>query len=215
MDRVLPQREARFREVANKRQLNLTVVLENVHDPHNISAVLRSCDSVGVHEVFVIYSEPDLYRDFLELNKTIASGANKWLDVHFYTDLDLCMNTVKSRYKKIYTTHLSEDAADLYDLDLTDSVALFFGNEKDGLSKEALAYSDGNFIIPQVGMVQSLNISVACAVCLYEAFRQRKFKDFYQNNPSSNAAQKEGLAQSFYQRHINREKRIKIARITE
>ena len=215
MDTVLPQREARYRDVASKRQANLTVILEDVHDPHNISAVLRSCDSVGVNEIFVVYRDPRLYRDYLELNKTIASGANKWIDVHFYTDLVLCMKHVQKKYTHIYTTHLAEDSVELYELDLKDSVALFFGNEKDGLTEEALAYTNGNFIIPQMGMVQSLNISVACAVSLYEAYRQRAKANMYLDNPTQTAEQQDALAQSYYQRSFNREKREKIPRIVE
>ena len=80
---------------------------------------------------------------------------------------------MKSKYDKIYSTHLSKDAVSIYDLELTQSVALLFGNEHEGCTEEALSYSDGNFIIPQYGMVRSLNISVACAISLYEAQRQR------------------------------------------
>src|SRR6185436_18898253 len=84
------------------------------------------------------------------------------------------------RYKKIYTTHLSTDAVGLHELNLTEPVALVFGNEHSGVSDEIIAMADGNFIIPQVGIIKSLNISVACAVSLYEAYRQKMNAGHYE-----------------------------------
>lgn len=204
MEGITDQRAAKFKQVAHQRQTNLTIILENVHDPHNISAVLRTADSVGVKEIFVVYTDPRLDREHLELNKRTSSGANKWVDVHFYTDLKACMTHVRKNYDHIFTTHLAEDSKSLYELDLTASIALFFGNERDGLSEEALSYTNGNFIIPQMGMVQSLNISVACAVCLYEAHRQRDIKGMYQEHTPSTDYQKKAMFHSYYLRHFNR-----------
>lgn len=186
------RREEKFRKVIRQRQANLTVVLENVHDPHNIGAVLRSCDSVGIKEIYVLYTEPDLQMDRLYLGKNSAAGALKWVDVNFYRDPATCFADIKSKYEKIYSTHLADDSVEIYDLNLADSVALLFGNERDGVSETAQKYADGNFIIPQVGMVESLNISVACAVTLYEAHRQRREKGMYDQHPTlSEAAQEE------------------------
>ena len=168
----------RIEDTVSNRQLDLTVVLENVHDPHNISAVLRTCDSVGIREIFVLYSDSTPVEK-LELGKKSSAGARKWVDIHFYQDTKACFEHIKSKYDKIYSTHLSKDASSVYDLELTQSVALLFGNEHEGCSEEALSYSDGNFIIPQHGMVRSLNISVACAISLYEAQRQRLLKNKY------------------------------------
>ena len=212
---ILPGRAARFKEVISKRQGNLTVVLENVHDPHNIGAVLRSCDSVGIKEIFVIYSDPYLFRENLYLSPNTASGANRWIDVHFYTDIDLAMTHIQRNYDTILTTHLAEDSKDLYDLDLTQSVALMFGNERDGLSKEALAYSNGNFIIPQVGMVQSLNISVACAVTLYEALRQRQKANMYLDNTTETETEKTALFAAYHERQVAKDKRKTTRRISK
>lgn len=169
--------------------MDLTVILENVHDPFNIGAVLRSCDSVGIREVFVVYTDPSLLTNRLSIGRRTAMGTQKWVDVHLYTDLDFCMETVRSRYDKIYSTNLSEDSKSIYDFDLTKNIALMFGNESDGLSQEILQHSDGNFLIPQWGMAQSLNISVACAITLYEAQRQRQTKGFYENNPTDSEVQ--------------------------
>lgn len=212
---MTPERESKFRKVASRRQPNLTVILENVHDPHNVGAVLRTCDSVGIKEIFVLYSEPKLNRERLELGKQSSSGARRWVDVHFYTDTKTCFQHVRQKYQFIYSTHLSDNAADLYELDLSASVALLFGNEHDGLSQEALSYSDRNFLIPQMGMVESLNISVACAVTLYEAFRQRNNKGFYEENILLNEAQAEQLFRHYAQIHNTKDKRANVERLND
>ncbi len=173
------RRLERFREVVRNRQFDLTVVLENVQDSHNIGAVMRTCESVGICEIFVLYTEPQLTQDHITLGKRTSAGARRWLDVHFYTDIRACFEHVRRDYKQVLSTHLEKKSVSLYDLDLTQSVALLFGNEHDGLSKAVLKYSDGNFLIPQFGFVQNLNISVACAVTVYEACRQRLNAGFY------------------------------------
>jgi len=167
---MTPERNNRLNSVLNKRQDDITVVLENVFDPHNISAVMRTCDSVGIQEIFILNSRIGPHKKW---GVRSSSSAAKWLTVHQFTDLALCFSALRQRYSTILTTHLSGDASDLYALDLTGSVALVFGNERDGVSEDTGHKSDGNFIIPQVGIIQSLNISVACAVTIYEAFRQK------------------------------------------
>lgn len=179
MSLVSDERLDKIRQVVANRQFDLTVILERVSDPHNIGAVLRSCDSIGISEVFLINDtiHTDKYGKFV--GKTTSSGAWKWIKFNYFTDCKTCVTEVKKRYGRILCTHMSEEADNLYELDLTLSTALVFGNESDGISDEMLSLCDGNFLIPQVGMVQSLNISVACAVSLYEAFRQRSEKGFY------------------------------------
>lgn len=152
-----------------------------------------------MHEIFVLYTDPLLQSDELNLTSTSTTGARKWIDVHYYGDIDACFEHVRKKYKKVFSTHLDADAVSLYDLTLTDSVALMFGNERDGLTKAALEQSDGNFIIPQMGMVQSLNISVACAVCLYESLRQRKVAGQYDKEDWT--ANKEELFNDYVKRH--------------
>ena len=152
------------------RQNNLTVVLENVFDPHNISAVMRSCDAIGIQEIYVLNTKIPRHEKW---GSRSSSSAAKWLTVHQFEDLQECISSLRRRYQRILTTHLATDAVSLYELDLTVSTALVFGNEHSGVSDEFRKQADGNFIIPQVGMIQSLNISVACAVSLYEAFRQK------------------------------------------
>ncbi len=163
------QRIEKIKNIVSKRQPTLTVVLENVHDAHNVSAVFRSCDAVGVLEVCLIYNS----QQFPDLAEKSSASARKWVAQRKFTSVDECYTYLRNGGKKIYTTGMNSEATSLYKLDLTQPVALMFGNEHSGVSQEAIEKADGNFIIPQMGMIQSLNISVACAVSLYEAFRQR------------------------------------------
>ena len=213
MASMTEQRRARLREVAYRRQKNFTVILENVHDPHNISAVMRSCEAVGISDLYILYTEKHLQEDYLTLGKKSSAGSRKWLDVHYYTQLDNCFAAVRANYDFIYATHMAKDAVSLHDLDLTQSVALLFGNEHDGVSEEALQQVDGNFLIPQMGMVQSLNISVACAVSVFEGLRQRLAAGFYgENNPTA-PEQQEAIFQDYVQRHEQQVKGKKVKRL--
>lgn len=173
---MTPERRQRLSDILDRRQSSLTVVMENVSDPHNISAVMRTCDAVGIQDVYILNTLIPSHRKW---GKKSSSSASKWLTIHQFTDLNRCLDTIRAHYDMIYTTRLSGDAIPLYQLDLTGSIALVFGNEKDGVSPEIGARADGNFIIPQVGMIRSLNISVACAVTLYEAFRQKSAAGHY------------------------------------
>jgi len=173
---MTPERINRLETVLNKRQPDLTVVLENVFDPHNISAVMRTCDAVGIQDIYILNHKIPPHRKW---GAKSSSSAAKWLSIHQFTDAVDCFAELRKHYKKIYTTHLSTDAVSLHQLKLTEPVALVFGNEHSGVSDEIIAMADGNFIIPQVGIIKSLNISVACAVTLYEAFRQKNNAGHY------------------------------------
>lgn len=173
------ERLNRIHSVVSNRQFDLTVILENVHDPHNIGAVLRTCDSVGIAEIYVLYTDEVLRERGIKVGEKSSSGTRQWIDIHYFTDLDACFKRVKERYDNIYGTVIDEQSVELYNLNLTGKLALLFGNEKDGVSEEAREFIDGNFIIPQMGFVKSLNISVACAVSLYECYRQRSLAGRY------------------------------------
>lgn len=202
-------RENKFREVIAKRQLNLTVILEDVHDPHNLGAVMRSCDAVGIAEIYVVFSDKEKYERGVEIGFNSNSGSKKWVEVHLFNDSPSCIKAVRKKYDHIYGTHLSEEASSLYDLELTGSVALLFGNEQLGVRQETLSLIDGNFIIPQYGMVQSLNISVACAVSLFECSRQRTLADQYKGEYDGNNSQHSEMFERFVIRHKPRkEKKI-------
>ena len=173
---MTPERYDRLTSVLNKRQPDITVVLENVFDPHNISAVMRTCDAVGLQDIYILNTRIPRHKKW---GARSSSSAAKWLSIHQYTDAAECFAELRKHYRKIYTTHLSSDAAGLHQLNLAEPVALVFGNEHSGVSEEIIAMADGNFIIPQVNIIRSLNISVACAVTLYEAFRQKSLAGHY------------------------------------
>lgn len=185
------KRQQRITDVLNKRQNNITVILENVYDPHNISAVMRTADAIGCTEIYIVKT---ILPTHPKWGKKSSSGAIKWLKIHQFENTKECMDAVKAKYDKVYAAQLSDKAASMYDLDLTQSVALAFGNEAKGLTDEFLSYCDGDFLIPQMGMIQSLNISVACAITLYEAMRQKINARHYET-PKLNAAERSGLIQ--------------------
>lgn len=167
---MTPERYNRLTSVLNKRQGDITIVLENVFDPHNISAVMRTADAVGLQDIYILNTLIPRHKKW---GAKSSSSAAKWLTVHQYENAEECFSSLRKRYSKILTTHLSSDAIGLHQIDMTQPIALVFGNEHSGVTDEIRALADGNFIIPQVGIIQSLNISVACAVTLYEAFRQK------------------------------------------
>jgi tRNA (guanosine-2'-O-)-methyltransferase len=176
---MTPQRREKLTSVINKRQLDITVVLENVFDPHNISAVMRTCDAVGVQEIYILNTRIPRHKKW---GSKSSSSAAKWLTIHQFDNAEECFSSLRQNYSSILTTHLNHDAVGLYELDLTKSTALVFGNEHSGVSEEMLAFADGNFAIPQVGIIRSLNISVAAAVTLYEAYRQKSNAGHYTRN---------------------------------
>jgi tRNA (guanosine-2'-O-)-methyltransferase len=172
------RRLAKLESVIRHRQSDLTVVLENIHDPHNVSAILRSCDAAGVMEVQLIYT----HEEFPKLGKKSSASATKWIEHRNFRGIEECFTKLRKEGYTILATHLGKRTASLYDLDLTKKVALAFGNEHRGVSDEAAQLADGNFMIPMFGMIQSLNVSVACAVTLYEAVRQRILSDKYDSS---------------------------------
>lgn len=195
------ERAEKYRIVIAQRQ-KMTVILENVHDPHNIGAVIRSCDAIGISEIFILYTEHSYNFLTQKVGKNAASGARKWVKAHYFGQLDECFDAVRSKYPHIYGTHLNEKSSSLYDLDLTQPVALMFGNEQHGISEAALARLDGNFIIPQYGMVQSLNISVACAVSCFEASRQRHQAGMYSQEFDPHDHQHSAMFESYINKHF-------------
>ena len=170
------ERSEKLLKVLSRRQTDITVVMENVQDPHNISAVMRTCDAVGIQDIYILNTKIPRHQKF---GAKSSSSAAKWLSVHQFDNVDACFEALRKNYKTVLTTHLSTDAVSLYEIDFTQSVALVFGNEHAGVSDEVRALADGNFIIPQMGIIQSLNISVACAVSIYEAYRQKNIAGHY------------------------------------
>ena len=176
LDFLSDDRSEKIYACVSRRQPSMTIVLENVHDPHNVSAVLRSCDAVGVIDMHLVYHSG---QSFPELVEKSSASARKWVLTHKHSSIEECYDFLRKEGKKILSTGMSNEAKSLYDIDFTEPIAIVFGNEHAGVSEEAILKADGNMLIPQVGMIQSLNISVACAVTLYEGFRQRSLKGMY------------------------------------
>lgn len=174
------KRLTKFKSVVWKRQRHLTIVLENIHDAHNVSAILRSSDAVGIDKIFLIYNS----NKFPKLGKSSSASAKKWIGLRKFDNVKKCFAELKKEKFRIYSTNICEVSKNysLFDLDLTKKVALVFGNEHTGVSEEASTLSDKNFVIPMYGMIQSLNVSVAVAVCLYEALRQREANGMYEKS---------------------------------
>ena len=168
---LLPRRFERLKAVLNQRMGDLTVVLEHVDKPHNLSAILRSCDAVGVLEAHVV----SLAGRTPTFNCT-SKGSEKWVPLHRHSDSDsvALLTQLKAQGFRLYGTHLSVEAVDYRQCDFTGPSALVLGAEKWGLSPAAAALVDQPVVIPMRGMVQSLNVSVACATLLFEALRQRQ-----------------------------------------
>jgi len=173
MDLLTESRDALFKNVIANTQFDLTVILENVHDQHNIGAVVRSCDAVGIRSIYIIDTDDNLKDRRFDIDLSTSTGVRRWIDITKYTSVDECISEVRKHYDTILGTHLNSRAVSIYDTDLTQSAALIFGNEHRGMTPELLSHCDGNLVIPQMGMVQSLNISVACAVTVFESARQR------------------------------------------
>jgi len=163
------RRKDKIKQTLRRRQPDLTVVIENIYDPHNVSAILRSCDAAGVMEVQLLYTN----EAFPKIGKKSSASANKWITTRRFQSAETCFETLRSEGFIILATHLEKDSRSVYEFDLTRKTALVFGNEHRGVSDEIAALADENFQIPMFGMIQSLNVSVACAVTLFEAVRQR------------------------------------------
>ena len=172
------KRKNRIISVLKARQNYLSVVLENIHDPHNVSAIFRTCDAVGVPKVSLVYDTDQ----FPKIGKKSSASALKWVEKEKYKSIKKCYDSLHESGFKIYASALSENAKNLYRLDLTQKVAIVLGNEHRGVSEYAADLADEKFLIPMYGMVQSLNVSVAAAVILYEALRQRYEKGMYEKS---------------------------------
>lgn len=165
----LPRRFHRLRSVLEQRMGDLTVMLEAVDKPHNLSAILRTCDAVGVLEAHVV-SLPGRPRTF----NTTARGSQKWVPLHPHASIETGLRQLKEQGFQIFGTQLGVNALDYRACDFTGPSCFVMGAERWGLSEEARALVDQPLFIPMGGMVQSLNVSVAAAILLFEALRQRQ-----------------------------------------
>mgnify|MGYP001808078846 FL=1 len=187
---LLPRRYERLKSVLNKRMSNLTVLIENVEKPHNLSAIIRSCDAVGVLEAYAIFNK----EKYLTFNST-AQGSQKWVQINQYKETTKAIKVLKSKGFKLYGTNLNPTSIDYRECNFKGATAFILGAEKWGISEEAASLVDEHIHIPMRGMVESLNVSVAASALLFEALRQRQVANII---PESG----EGMSQETYKEKI-------------
>ena len=171
---MTPERVARLDAVLARRQPDLTVFAENLHKPKNFSAMVRNCDAVGINEMHVLPGEDDLRKHW----KT-SQGAEKWMRIKTHAHSEDACTYLKSKGCLLVAAHLSETAVDFQSVDYTQPIAIVLGTELFGVSDTTLSLVDQQISIPMMGVSQSLNVSVACAIVLYEAQRQRQTAGMY------------------------------------
>lgn len=193
---ISPRRAQRIEEVIAQRTYGITVVLESLYDMANSAAVMRTCDGFGIQRVNLVVTSASYKCD-----RKVSIGAHKWLDVHRYDDATSCARALKADGYTLLTTHLDESRG-IDEIDFSGRVALVFGTEKDGVSDEMLALSDGNFKIPMAGFAQSFKVSVAAAVALYHAVCDRRRRTGATGDLTPQ--QRSLLRERFYRRTVRR-----------
>lgn len=172
---MTPTREKKIKEVINRRR-QAVVVLEDIHDPHNAAAVMRSCEAFGVYKVCFIFEKEKRYNP-KRVGKISSASANKWLEIEVFSSTKECFLKLKKKGYKIIVTALDEKAVGLDKVSLENpKIALVFGNEHRGVSEQAIKLANETVYIPMQGMVQSLNISVTAAICIYEMWSRQSKK---------------------------------------
>lgn len=171
---MTPERFARLSEVLDRRQPDLTVLMEQVNKAHNFSAILRSCDSVGALEAHAVPPEGGL-----PTFTGTSAGSDRWVEVHDHPDVDAAVRALHERGFRVVAAHPDDDAPDFRTLDYTHPTAFMVGAELHGIGDRGLELADTVVRIPMVGMVPSFNVSVATALLLFEAFRQRDREGMY------------------------------------
>lgn len=183
-----PERFHRLRAVLDRRQPDLTVVFDDVHKPHNFSAILRSCDAVGVFEAHAAWPNPRM-----RIHGQTSGGAGKWVKVHTYSDVTDAIGQLKQRGFVVAAAHAGDQAVSYRDYDFCQPTAVVLGAELTGVTQPALEAADHHLVIPMHGHVESLNVSVANALILFEAQRQRETNPAYSNPGLPPAAYRETL----------------------
>lgn len=171
---ISPERFRKIRTMLLHRQPDLTVVMDNVNKAHNLSAIIRSCDGVGINEIHAVS-----YRKTIYTEQNAAAGTSKWITMNLYPDIETVYNKLSGNGMQLLVATNSEGCLDFRDVDYTLPTALVVGAEWDGISKEAIKGADQAILVPMLGMGESLNVSVATAVILFEAQRQRAQKGMY------------------------------------
>ncbi|HSE34735.1 MAG TPA: RNA methyltransferase [Candidatus Paceibacterota bacterium] len=170
------ERKTKISAIAAKRQKGLALVIEDVSDPHNAEAAIRSCDALGVQEAYFIFGKERPF-DPAKVGRATSASANKWLTFHAFHSVRECYDALHRDGYVIAATALHHDAEDIQQADLAiPKLAIVIGNEHRGLSEEAITLADRRIVFPMRGFVESLNLSVAATLFLYETIRQREAK---------------------------------------
>ena len=169
-----PERFARINSMLDNRQPDLTLCLDKVHKTNNIAAVIRTADAVGIHEIHAVWPEIEM-----RVSGNTASGSQQWVKSKAHNKMSDAVAEFHRQDMQILATNFSATAVDFREIDYTRPTAIILGNERDGVSPEGIASADQHVIIPMIGMVQSLNVSVAGALIMYEAQRQREAAGMY------------------------------------
>lgn len=185
-----PERRARMQQVLARRQKDLTLVLANIHDPHNVSAIYRSCDAFGVPEVHLYYT----HTAFPDLGRKTSASARKWVDSIRHKDRESLLAALRADGRQILATSCTPAARPLREWDFTRPTAVIMGNEHSGVDPELSDMVDGELYIPMQGMIQSFNVSVAAALMLAEASRQRAAAGMYERMSWTDGEYAERLA---------------------
>ncbi|MBQ9451862.1 MAG: RNA methyltransferase [Desulfovibrio sp.] len=178
------RRKERLLEVLRHRQPDLTLVLANIHDPHNVSAIYRSCDAFGVSRVHLYYTDTP----FPVLGRKTSASARKWVESERHRDAETMLLHLHAQGMQVLATSFSASARPLRQWDFTRPTAVIMGNEHSGVEKNLLEAADGELYIPMYGMIQSFNVSVAAAIILAEAARQREAEGMYATPRMNDAA---------------------------
>lgn len=178
-----PEREEKIRRVLGLRQKDLTLILSNIHDPHNVSAIYRSCDAFGVPEVHLHYTDTA----FPALGAKSSASARKWVKSIRHKEMKSMVDSLHDRGVRIYATMCTPEASPIDAYDYTQPTAFILGNEHGGVEESLAELADGLVYIPMYGMIQSFNVSVAAAILLAEASRQRKEAGMYRSSAYSDA----------------------------
>jgi len=168
------ERLARFRATLDRRQPDLRVLLDGVHKPHNVSAILRTCDAVGVHQAHAVWPG-----ERLAVHRQTSAGAGQWVRMRTHAAVGEAVASLQAEGLQVYAAHLSDQAVDFRSVDYTRPCAVLMGAELWGVSAAGAAAADAHVTIPMAGLVASLNVSVAAAVILFEAQRQRAAAGLY------------------------------------
>lgn len=190
-----------FNEIIEDRTRYVTVVLEDIYQPHNASAVLRSCDCFGIQDVHIIEN-----KNQYNVNKQVALGASKWLSLYKYNEEENntlnCINSLKEKGYKIIATTPHKESYSLPELPLDEKIALMFGTEKDGLTDLALQNADAYLKIPMYGFTESFNISVSAALCLYEV--SQKLREIPQEKWKLTKSEKEEIKYNWVKKVVKK-----------